>query len=61
MQLALKPITDKGFQLLFPFECGSRLNVFLIFYCATSSSVEVLRMLHGARNLEAILDEDVDE
>lgn len=34
---------------------------FLIFYRATSFSVEVLRVLHGARDLEAILDEDVDE
>jgi toxin ParE1/3/4 len=35
---------------------------FLIFYRVTSSSVvEVLRVLHGARDLEAILDEDVDE
>ncbi len=31
---------------------------YLIFYRATASEVEVLRVLHGARDLEAILDED---
>lgn len=33
----------------------------LIFYRATESEVEVLRVLHGARDLEAILDEDSTE
>ena len=31
---------------------------YLIFYSATDSGVEILRVLHGARDLEAILDED---
>jgi toxin ParE1/3/4 len=34
---------------------------YLIFYCATDSEVEVLRVLHGAQDLEAILDEDSTE
>ena len=34
---------------------------YLIFYRATDSEVEVLRVLHGARDLEAILDEDSTE
>lgn len=34
---------------------------YLIFYRATESEVEVLRVLHGARDLEAILDEDTTE
>lgn len=34
---------------------------YLIFYRATDSEVEVLRVLHGTRDLEAILDEDSTE
>ncbi|MGH8001339.1 MAG: type II toxin-antitoxin system RelE/ParE family toxin, partial [Brasilonema sp.] len=34
---------------------------FFIFYRATTSTIEVLRVLHGARDLEAILGEDVCE
>lgn len=33
----------------------------LIFYRVTESKVEVLRVLHGSRDLEAILDEDSTE
>jgi toxin ParE1/3/4 len=34
---------------------------YLIFYRGTDSEVEVLRVLHGAQNLEAILDENLTE
>lgn len=34
---------------------------YLIFYRATASEVEVLRVLHGARDMEAILEEDSTE
>jgi toxin ParE1/3/4 len=34
---------------------------YLIFYRATDSEVEVLRVLHGARDLEAILEDSEGE
>jgi toxin ParE1/3/4 len=34
---------------------------YLIFYRATDSEVEILRVLHGARDLKAILEEDSTE
>ena len=34
---------------------------YLIFYRATDSGVEILRVLHGARDLSAILDEESQE
>ena len=40
---------------------GEGFKKYLIFYRATDSEVEVLRVLHGARYLEAILDEDSTE
>ena len=33
----------------------------LIFYRATDTGVEIIRVLHGARDLEPILDEDLQE
>ena len=32
---------------------------YLVFYRPTESGVEILRVIHGARDLEAILDEDL--
>ncbi|MDX2006292.1 MAG: type II toxin-antitoxin system RelE/ParE family toxin [Meiothermus sp.] len=33
---------------------------YLIFYRPTSSEVEIVRVLHGARDLEALLDDEPD-
>jgi toxin ParE1/3/4 len=34
---------------------------YLIFYRLTDSSVEIIRVIHGARNLEAILEQSLEE
>ncbi len=34
---------------------------YLIFYRPTTSGVEILRVIHGARDIEAILDEDLGD
>lgn len=33
----------------------------LVFYRPSDSGVEILRVIHGARDIEAILDEDLGE
>lgn len=34
---------------------------YLVFYRPTDSGVEILRVIHGARDIEAILDEDLGD
>lgn len=34
---------------------------YLVFYRPTDSEVEILRVIHGARDIEAILDEDLGD
>ncbi|NEO32102.1 MAG: type II toxin-antitoxin system RelE/ParE family toxin [Symploca sp. SIO3C6] len=34
---------------------------YLVFYFPTDEGVEILRVIHGARDFEAILDEDITE
>ncbi|WP_017651065.1 type II toxin-antitoxin system RelE/ParE family toxin [Fortiea contorta] len=31
---------------------------YLIFYCVTDSTIEILRVIHDARDIESIFDED---
>lgn len=33
---------------------------YLMFYCATDDALEVVRVLHGARDIAALLEEDVE-
>lgn len=37
------------------------LQKYLVFYRPTDSGVEILRVIHGARDFEAILDEDLGQ
>jgi toxin ParE1/3/4 len=33
----------------------------LIFYRLTDSEIEIIRVIHGVRNIEAILEQDLEE
>lgn len=66
-QLAKTPGMGKLSQFSNPKLAGVRQQAvkgfrkFLIFYRPSASSVEILRVIHGARDIAEILDEDMEE
>lgn len=66
-QLAKMPQIGKLIQFSNPSLAGIRQQAikgfknYLVFYRFTDSGVEVLRVIHGARDIPEILDEDVEE
>lgn len=39
----------------------SRFKAYIVFYCPINDGIEVWHVLHGARDYEGILAEDVEE
>ncbi len=66
-QLAKMPEMGKLIQFSNPNLAGIRQQAikgfknYLVFYRLTNSGVEILRVIHGARDILEILDEDVEE
>jgi len=66
-QLAKMPGMGKLIQFSNPNLAGIRQQAikgfknYLVFYRLTNSGVEILRVIHGARDILEILDEDVEE
>jgi toxin ParE1/3/4 len=66
-QLAKRPQMGKMTQFSNPFLAGIRQQAikgfrkYLVFYFPIDEGVEILRVIHGARDIEAILDEDLRE
>ncbi len=66
-QLGQMPKMGKSCQFSNPNLAGVRqqfikgFRKYLVFYRPIKSGVEILRVIHGARDIEAILDEDLGE
>lgn len=56
-KLSKMPLTGKSRPELIP-DCRSvPVGRYIVFYRATSKDVQILRVLHGARNIQEIFDE----
>jgi toxin ParE1/3/4 len=66
-QLAQMPNRGKLTQFSHPRLAGIRQQAikgfrkYLVFYQITNTGIEILRVIHGARHIEAILYEDLDD
>lgn len=66
-QLGKMPGMGKSCQFSYPKLAGIRQQAikgfkkYLIFYLPSDSGVEILRVIYGGREIEAILDEDLGE
>ncbi|MBE9208928.1 type II toxin-antitoxin system RelE/ParE family toxin [Nostoc sp. LEGE 06077] len=66
-QLGKMPGTGKSCQFSHPNLAGVRQQAikgfkkYLVFYLSTDSGVEILRVIYGGRDIEAILSEDLGE